>query len=100
MNIKNFSLKGFKGVIKKTMRLWPRWRYRLKCFTSLHNQKKDNNQFKNKKQPEVPESQTAWKSDNEGVKETSRPVGGAKTGSRAERMHDKAVDRGVKAGAG
>ena len=35
---------------------------------SLHNQKKDN-QFKNKKQPEMPESQTVWKSNNQGVKE-------------------------------
>ena len=38
-------------------------------FTSLHNQKKDNNQFKKQKQPELPESQTVWKSDNQGIKE-------------------------------
>ena len=41
-----------------------------KCFTSLQNQKKDNNQFKNKEQPELPEYQTAWKSDNQEGKET------------------------------
>ena len=35
----------------------------------MHNQKKDNNKFKNKKQPELPENQTVWKSDNQGVKE-------------------------------
>ena len=35
-----------------------------------HNQKKDNNKFKNKKQPELPEHQTAWNSDNQGGKET------------------------------
>ena len=33
-----------------------------------HNQKKDN-KFKNKKQPELPKNQPAWKSDNQGVKE-------------------------------
>ena len=47
----------------------PRWRCRWKCFISSHNQKKDNNQFKHNKQPEVPENQTAWNSDNQGVKE-------------------------------
>ena len=38
-------------------------------FASSHNQKKDNNKFKNKKQPELPEYQTVWKSDNQVVKE-------------------------------
>ena len=38
-------------------------------FAYLHNQKKDNNKFKNKKQPELPENQTVWKSNNQGVKE-------------------------------
>ena len=38
-------------------------------FVSSHNQKKDNNQFKNKKQPELPENQNRSKSDNHGVKE-------------------------------
>ena len=32
--------------------------------------KKDNNQFKNKRQPELPENQTAWISHNQGIKET------------------------------
>ena len=41
-----------------------------KHFASLHNQNKDNNQSKNNKQPEVTEKQTAWNSDNEGIKET------------------------------
>ena len=36
---------------------------------SSHNQNKDNNKFKNKKQPELTETQTIWKSDNQGVKE-------------------------------
>ena len=37
------------------------------CFS--HNQKKDNNKFINKKQPELAENRTVWKSDNEGDKE-------------------------------
>ena len=37
------------------------------CF--LHNQKKDNNQFKNEKQPDLPENRTVWKSDKQEVKE-------------------------------
>ena len=36
----------------------------------MHNQKEDNNQCKINKQPEVPENQTAWKSNNQGIKET------------------------------
>ena len=35
---------------------------------SSHNQKKDN-KYKNKKQPELTEKQTVWKSDSQGVKE-------------------------------
>ena len=35
----------------------------------MHNQKKDNSLSKNKNQPEVPENQTVWKSNNPGVKE-------------------------------
>ena len=38
-------------------------------FASSHNQKKDNNKFKNKIQPDLPENQTIWKSDNQEVKE-------------------------------
>ena len=40
-----------------------------KPFASSHNQKEDNNQSKFNKQPEVPENQTAWNSDNQGIKE-------------------------------
>ena len=47
----------------------PRWRCRSIRFASLHNQKKDNNKFKNKKQLELTENQTVWKSNNQGVKE-------------------------------
>ena len=40
-----------------------------KMRRALHNQKKDNNKFKNKKQPQLPENRTVWKSDNQGVEE-------------------------------
>ena len=43
---------------------WPRWRHRKIHFASLHNQKKDN-----KKQPELLENGTVWKSNNQGVRE-------------------------------
>ena len=36
---------------------------------SLHNQNKDNNKFKNKKQPELIENKTVWKSNSQEVKE-------------------------------
>ena len=36
----------------------------------MHNQKKDYNQSKDNKGPEVPENQTARNSDNQEVKET------------------------------
>ena len=52
------------------LEFWPRWRCRQKPFTSSHNQKEDNNQSKINKYPEVPENQTAWNSDNQGIKET------------------------------
>ena len=63
----------------------------------MHNQKKDNNIFKNKKQPELPENQTVWKSNNQGVKEetfiqTDRR--GRDRIGRAERTQGKAVAGG------
>ena len=69
----------------------PKWRH---C-ASLHNQK-DNDKFKNKKQPELAENQTVWKSDNQGVKEetfiqTGRRV---ETGSQVERTRGKAAGGG------
>ena len=38
-------------------------------WASSHNQKKDNNNWKNKKQPELIENWTTQKSDNQGDKE-------------------------------
>ena len=58
-------------AIKKkiTPEFWSRWRCRQKPFTSSHNQKEDNYQSKINKPPEVTEKQTAWNSDNQGIKE-------------------------------
>ena len=53
-------------------RFQPRWRHRQKCFTSLHNPKKDNNQIKNKNQLQLPGNPTAK---NQGVKETFIQIG-------------------------
>ena len=39
----------------------------------MNNQKEDNNQSKINKQPEAPENQTAWNSDNQGIKEKNQP---------------------------
>ena len=47
-------------------------------MASSHNQKKDNNKFKNEKYQEFSENTTVWQSNNQGVKEEtlSRPIGG------------------------
>ena len=60
--------------------------YKRQHFASSHNQKKDKNQFKNTKQPELPENQTVWKSDNLELKKkhSSRLVKGVEMG-RQER---------------
>ena len=62
----------------------PRWRHRQILFASSHNQKKDNNQLKNKKQPELPENLTVWKSEELKKKHSSRVVGGAEMGSQGK----------------
>ena len=53
------------------------------CFL---NQKENNNQFKNKNPPELPENRTVRKSDNQGLKEETsiqtRLVGGVEMGSQ------------------
>ena len=54
--------------INKILDFWPRWRCRQTHCASSHNQK-DNNKFKNNKQPELTENWTVWKSNNQGVKE-------------------------------
>ena len=70
-------------------------------MASLHNQKKDNNQFKNKNQPELSENQTTWKPDNPGVEETFiQPSRRGRDGKWAERMRSKVADCTGEAGAG
>ena len=50
----------------------------------LAQPKEGQQQFKNKKQPELTENRTVWKSNNQGDKEETfiRPVGGAGTGGQ------------------
>ena len=54
---------------------------------------KGQQQFKNKKQPELTGNQTIWKSDNQGDKKkhSSRPVGGSETGSWGGEDRGRAV---------
>ena len=49
----------------------------------MHNQNEDNNRSKINKQPEVSENQTAWSSDNQGIKETVKQNN--QTGARRPR---------------
>ena len=49
----------------------------------MHNQKKDNNKFKNKNQPELMENQTVWKSNNQGDKEETFIQTGRRGGDKA-----------------
>ena len=57
--------------------------------------KEGQQQFKNRKQPELTENQTVWKSDNQGDKEETLtqtgPVEGAEIGSWVERTPGKVV---------
>ena len=59
---------------------------------------KDNNQFKNKNQPELPENQTVWKSENQGLKktfiQTSRSRGYGKPGGKDTQQGDAPVEQG------
>ena len=66
----------------------PRWRRRWTHCASSHNQKKDNNKFKNKKQPELTENRTVWKSDNQGVKEETFIQTGRRGGDRQQGRED------------
>ena len=51
-----------------------------------HTTKRTATNLKTKKPPELPENQTVWKSDNQGVKETFiQLVGGVEMGSWSER---------------
>ena len=65
---KQSKMKNAISGIKNTLERWPRWRCRLIHFASLYNQKKDN-KFKNKNQSDLPDHQSIWKLDNQGLKE-------------------------------
>ena len=43
-------------TLKDKFDFWTRWRCKWTHCASSHNQKKDNNKFKNEKQPELPEN--------------------------------------------
>ena len=66
-----FNMKERTRKISQTMQLT---KQKTECvgvlaFTSSHNQKEDNNQSEINKQPEAPENQNAWNSNNKGIKE-------------------------------
>ena len=67
-------------------------------FASSHNQKKDNNKFKNKKQPELQKIKLYGNPTTKELKKkhSSRPVGGAETGSWVKRTHGNAADEGLR----
>ena len=65
-----------------------------KCFTSLQNQKKDNNQFKNKEQPELPEKHLyRWPTTKELKKHSSRPCAETKKYGLNERIDQSSRKR-------
>ena len=65
----------------------------------MHNQKKDNNNLKTKKQPQLTENQTVWKSDNQGVKEETFIQAGRRGGERQPVREDLQQGGGWRTGA-
>ena len=58
---------------------------KMGLYNPSYNQKEDNNQSKISKQPEVPENQTAWNSNNQRIKETVNQTNQtSKTGRQRE----------------
>ena len=74
----------------------PRWRQRYIHFASLHNQKKDNNKFKNKNTQNCQKIKLYGSPTTKELKKkhSSRLVGRAETGSWVKRTHGKAVAGG------
>ena len=72
----------------------PRWRRRRKHFTSSHNQKEGNNQFKNKEQPELPENHLHGSPTTKELKKiySYGRVGGMETAAWGEGTCSKAAD--------
>ena len=62
----------------------------------MQNQKEDNNQSKINKQPELPENQTAWNSDNQGIEETVKQKN--QTGSLRQRNMAKMKEQSKTSG--
>ena len=78
---------------------------KLDHCASSHNQKRDNNKFKYKKQPELPENRTVWKSNTLRVKEetfiqTSRRSGDGQPRQRGHMARLWLMDRAGEAEAG
>ena len=78
----------------------PRWRHTWTHCAPSHNQMKDNNKFKNKKQPELTENQTVWKSDNQGVKEETFIQTGRRGGDGQPGREDSWQGSGWRTGRG
>ena len=83
--------------INKILDFWPRWRCRQTHCASSHNQK-DNNKFKNKKQPELIENRTVWKSNNQGDKEETLTQTGRRGGDWQSGGEDSQQGRGWQTG--
>ena len=64
---------------------------------SCTTKKKDNDKFKNKKQPELTENQTVWKPNNQVVKEETFIHTGrrGRDGQLADKNHDKGMAGGL-----
>ena len=69
---------------EKMLRLPAKMEAQVDTLCLLAQAKERQQQFKNKKQPELTENRTLWKSNNQGNKEETftQQVGGAETGSR------------------
>ena len=75
----------------------PKWRHRQKHFTSSYNQKKGNNQFKSKEQPELPKNPLHGSTTTKELKKHSSTLGGeAKAGTRIIRMLTELVELSCK----
>ena len=67
-------------------------------FASSHKQKKDNDKFKKKKSPELPENQTVWKSDNHIFKEETFIQTGRRCGDSSQGREDRQQGGGGRSG--
>ena len=70
-------------IIKKKNHFWTRWRHSWTHFASSHDQKKDNNKFKNKNNQNCQTVELYGSPTTKELKKkhSSRPVGRAEIGS-------------------